>query len=157
MSAYNSTGSIICELSDDDTQPTERHVCLSFVTPDGTNKNDTSLRFYFENKDAQPIEKHVYLSFITPEDTVNNDASIRFYFENKDEVDEHHQSKLVDPVEPETSMFYNPSAIQDAYDKDKSSSHSIDEILNLCSYKDITGQNTKRTYAETLSAEAQDY
>ena len=54
-------------------------------------------------------------------------------------------------------MFYNPSAIQDVYNEDKFSSYSIDEILNLCSYKDITGQNTKRTYVETLSAEAQEY
>ena len=41
--------------------------------------------------------------------------------------------------------------------KNKFSSHSIDEILNLYSCKEITGQNTKRTYAETLSAEAQEY
>ena len=54
-------------------------------------------------------------------------------------------------------MFYNPSVVQDTYDKDKFSSHSIDEVLNLYSYEDITGQNTKRTYAETLSADAQEY
>ena len=54
-------------------------------------------------------------------------------------------------------MFYNPSAVQDTYDKNEFSSHSIDEILNLYSYKDITGQNTKQTYAETLLAEAQEY
>lgn len=54
-------------------------------------------------------------------------------------------------------MFYNPSTIQDAYDENKFSSHSIDKILSLCLYKEITGQNTKRTYAETLSAKAQEY
>ena len=123
-SAYESTGSIIFELPDDNTQP---------------------------------IGRHVYLLFVTPKDTDKNDASIQFYFENKDEVDEHHQSKLIDPAKPRASMFYNPSTVQDVYDKDKFSSYLIDEILNLCLYKDITGQNTKRTYAETLSVEAQEY
>ena len=50
-SVYKLTGSIIFELPDDNTQPTERHICLSFITPDGTNENDASLQFYFENKD----------------------------------------------------------------------------------------------------------
>ena len=35
--------------------------------------------------------------------------------------------------------------------------YSIDKTLNLYSYKDITRQNTKQTYVETLSAEAQEY
>jgi len=123
-SAYASTGSIIFEL------------------PDGN---------------TQPIERHVYLSFVTPGDTDKNDASIQFYFENKDEVDKRNQGKPSDPVKSGTSMFYNPSAVQNVYNDDKFSSYSIDEILNLYSYKDITEQNTKQTYVEILLAEAQEY
>ena len=38
LSAYELTGSIVFELPDEDTQPNEQHVCLSFVTP--VNKED---------------------------------------------------------------------------------------------------------------------
>ena len=117
----------------------QRHACLSFVTP--VKENDASIQFYFEDQGTQPTEKHIYSSFITS-NTVKNDASIRLYLDNKDDVTEHYQSKLTEPVKLKTTMFYNPSAVQDTYDKDKFSSHSIDEVLNLYSYEDITGQNT---------------
>ena len=153
-SDYKSDGSIIFELPDEDTQPTAKHACSSFITP--VSDKNASIQFYFEDQGTQPTEKHIYLSFITT-DTVENDASIRLCFDTKDDDTENYQPKPTDPVLPKTTMFYNPSAVQDTYDKDKFSSHSIDEVLNLYSYEDITGQNTKRTYAETLSAEAQEY
>ena len=116
-----------------------------------------SIIFNLPDGETQPIERHVYSSFFTPAETDKNNALIQFYFENKDEVDKRNQDKPSNTVKSETSMFYNPSAIQNVYNDDKFSSHLINEILNLYSYRDITGQNTKWTYVETLSAEAQEY
>ena len=153
-SDYKSTGSIVFELPDEDTQPTATNVYSLSVIP--TENNEESIRFYFEPQGTQPTVKHVYSSFITP-DTNENNASIRLYIDNTEDIDDRCHSKLTEPVEPQTTMFYNPSAVQDTFDEDKFSKHSIDEILNLHSYEDITGQNTKRTYAKTLSADAQEY
>ena len=46
--------------------------------------------------------KNMFIHHLSLPDTVKNDASIRFCLDNKDDVTEHHQSKLTDPVEPET-------------------------------------------------------